>query len=250
VIHAYDETYLVHSTRVLGWMLDSAVNLFEQKAASFWRLFISTGYAERFGLGESGLLAGRTGYELARDVLDAAQVKYRPTPPAEVTDLSPEYWAGWALAHYQWRTALSFAEIDGFAPIDDVIACYSPYHEMDVDRFCEHLDGLYAVAHPESRLKAMREKRGMTQEELSAAANVPVRMIQHYEQRVKDIGKAAFETVFRLAQALRTPAERLIEPRRPLRGRHYFASATGRRSFARRSKASSRVGPSMPLHEM
>ena len=48
--------------------------------------------------------------------------------------------------------------------------------------------------------------------------NVPVRMIQHYEQRVKDLGKAAFETVFRLAQALRTPAERLIEPRRPLKG--------------------------------
>ena len=34
------------------------------------------------------------------------------------------------------------------------------------------------------------------------AANVPIRMLQHYEQRVKVLGKAAFDTVFRLARAL------------------------------------------------
>ena len=163
-------------------------------------------------MGESRLLAGMTGYELACAVLDAAEVEYRPVPPSEVTDLSREYWAGWALAHYQWRTALSFAEIDSFAPIREVIACYSPYHEMDVSRFCEHLDGLYRAAHPESRLKAAREMRGMTQEELSAAANVPIRMLQHYEQRVKVLGKAAFDTVFRLARALHVPPQSIVEP--------------------------------------
>ena len=212
MIRAYDESYLVHSTRVLGWMLDSAVNLFGQEAGSFWHIFISTGYAGRFGKGESRLLAGMTGYELARAVLDAAAVEYKAAPPAEVTDLSPEYWAGWALAHYQWRTALSFVEIDSFAPIGEIISSYSPYHEMDILRFCEHLDARYSAAHPESRLKTMRERRGMTQEELSAAANVPLRMVQHYEQRVKNLGKAAFDTVFRLAQALHVPAPDLLEP--------------------------------------
>jgi DNA-binding XRE family transcriptional regulator len=212
MIRAYDETYLVHSTRVLGWMLDSAVNLFGQKPELFWRFFLSTGYAGRFGKGESRLLAGMTGYELARAVLDAADVKYKALSPAEVTDLSPEYWAGWALAHYQWRTALSFAEIDSFAPIKEIIACYSPYHEMDILRFCEYMNDLYSTAHPESRLKTMRERRGMTQEELSSAANVPLRMIQHYEQRVKNLGKAAFDTVFRLAQALHVQAQDILEP--------------------------------------
>jgi len=212
VIHAYDESYLVHSTRVLGWMLDSAVNLFGKNTEAFWRLFISTGYAERFGKGESRLLAGMTGYELARAVLDDAKVKYKPVPPSEVTDLSREYWAGWALAHYQWQTALSFAEIDAFISIKEVIACYYPYHEMDVPRFCEHLDGLYRAAHPESRLKLARERRGMTQEELSRTANVPIRMLQHYEQRVKSLGKAAFDTVFRLAQALHVPPQSIVEP--------------------------------------
>ena len=212
MIHAYDETYLVHSSRVLGWMLDSAVNLFKQDVAVFWRVFISTGYADRFGKGESRLLAGMTGFELAREVLDVAQVKYNLVEPAEITDLSPEYWAGWALAHYQWQTALSFAEIDSFAPIMEVISCYSPYHEMDVSRFCEHLDALYRDAHPESRLKEARERRGMTQEALSAVSGVPLRMIQHYEQRRKNLGKAAFDTVFQLAQALHISPQRIVEP--------------------------------------
>ena len=212
MIHAYDETYLVHSSRVLGWMLDSAVNLFDQDAAGFWRAFISTGYADRFGKGESRLLAGMTGYELAREVLEVAQVKYNHVEPSETTDLSPEYWAGWALAHYQWQTALSFAEIDAFAPILEVISCYSPYHEMDISRFCDHLDDLYRTAHPESRLKEAREWRGMTQEALSSASGVPLRMIQHYEQRSKNLGKAAFDTVFRLAQALRVSAQSIVEP--------------------------------------
>jgi transcriptional regulator with XRE-family HTH domain len=52
----------------------------------------------------------------------------------------------------------------------------------------------------------------MTQEELSAAANVPLRMLQHYEQMVKSLGKAAFDTVFRLAQALHVPPQSLVEP--------------------------------------
>ena len=212
MIRAYDVTYLVHSARALGWMLDSAVNLFGLKADLFWSHFLATGYSERFGMGESRLLAGMTGYELACAVLDAAEVEYHPVPPSEVTDLSREYWAGWALAHYQWRTALSFAEIESFAPIREVISCYSPYHEMDVSRFCEHLDELYRATHRESRLKAARERRGMTQEELSAAANVPIRMLQHYAQRVKVLGKAAFDTVFRLARALHVPPQSIVEP--------------------------------------
>ena len=54
--------------------------------------------------------------------------------------------------------------------------------------------------------------RGMTQEELAAAANVPIRMLQHYEQRVKSLTKAAFDTVFRLANALHVPPQSIVEP--------------------------------------
>ena len=36
-------------------------------------------------------------------------------------------------------------------------------------------------------------------------------MIQHYEQRRKKLGKAAFDTVFRLAQALHVPPQSIVE---------------------------------------
>ena len=46
----------------------------------------------------------------------------------------------------------------------------------------------------------------------TAAANVPIRMLQHYEQRVKALDKAAFDTVFRLARVLHVPPQNIVEP--------------------------------------
>lgn len=211
MIHAYDQSYIVHSEKVLGWMLDTAVNLFAVDATKFWRLFLSGGYAERFGAGESRLLAGMTGYELAVEVLDAAKVRYRRVPPKEVGGLSPEYWAGWALAQYQWHTALTFAEIDAVVPIVSVIAMYSPFHEMDISRFIEEMNGLVRAARPDTNLRRIRMSAGISQGDLARLSGVPVRMIQHYEQRVKNINRAAYETVAQLAQSLHCRPESLTE---------------------------------------
>ena len=211
MIHAYDESYLVHSERTLGWMLDTAVNLFSVDATVFWRLFLSGGFAERFGSGESRLLAGMTGYELAVEVLDAGKVRYRRKSPQEVNGLSPEYWAGWALAQYQWYTALSFAAIDEIVPIASVIAMYNPFHEMDVRQFFGEMNGLVLAARPDANLKHLRQSAGFSQDDLARLSGVPVRMIQHYEQRVKNINRAASETVAQLAQALRCHPNALLE---------------------------------------
>ena len=54
-----------------------------------------------------------------------------------------------------------------------------------------------------SRLKIMREASGMSQSELARASGVNVRLIQHYEQGVRDINKASVITVLRLADALK-----------------------------------------------
>ena len=51
-------------------------------------------------------------------------------------------------------------------------------------------------------LKRLREQAGLSQRELAEASGVPVRTIQQYEQGQKDIRRAAWETVSRLAAAL------------------------------------------------
>lgn len=62
-----------------------------------------------------------------------------------------------------------------------------------------------------TRLKQAREARGLSQAKLAEASGVNVRMIQYYEQGVKDINAAAALTVYRLAQALDCTVEFLLE---------------------------------------
>ena len=53
-----------------------------------------------------------------------------------------------------------------------------------------------------SRLKFMREDKGISQVELANKSGVNLRMIQHYEQGYKDINNAKVITVLSLAEAL------------------------------------------------
>lgn len=62
-----------------------------------------------------------------------------------------------------------------------------------------------------SNLKTIREQKDLSQGKLAAASGVNVRMIQHYEQRFKDINKAQAITVYKLASALGCRMEDLIE---------------------------------------
>ena len=62
-----------------------------------------------------------------------------------------------------------------------------------------------------TNLKRIRTEAGLSQTKLAEASGVSVRMIQHYEQGVKDINAAAAITVYRLAQALACTVEDLLE---------------------------------------
>ena len=62
-----------------------------------------------------------------------------------------------------------------------------------------------------TNLKRIREANGFSQSKLAETSGVSVRMIQHYEQGVKDINAAGALTVYKLAQALNCTVEDLIE---------------------------------------
>jgi transcriptional regulator with XRE-family HTH domain len=62
-----------------------------------------------------------------------------------------------------------------------------------------------------TNLKKIREAIGLSQTRLAEATGVNVRMIQHYEQGVKDINAAAALTVYKLAQALECTVDDLLE---------------------------------------
>lgn len=62
-----------------------------------------------------------------------------------------------------------------------------------------------------SNLKRIRSAAGISQSELADRSGVNIRMIQHYEQGVKDINAAAAITVYRLALVLYCRVEDLLE---------------------------------------
>ena len=62
-----------------------------------------------------------------------------------------------------------------------------------------------------TNLQYLRNDKRLTQGKLSELSGVNIRMIQHYEQGVKDINKAQAITVYKLAEALGCSMEDLIE---------------------------------------
>ncbi len=62
-----------------------------------------------------------------------------------------------------------------------------------------------------SNLKRIREERNLTQAQLSEKSGVNLRMIQHYEQGVKDINNARGITVLKLANALECDLKDIVE---------------------------------------
>ena len=62
-----------------------------------------------------------------------------------------------------------------------------------------------------SNLKRIREEKNVTQAKLAEASGVSLRMIQYYEQGVKDINKAQGHTLYDMAKALGCSIEDLLE---------------------------------------
>ena len=64
-----------------------------------------------------------------------------------------------------------------------------------------------------SRLKFMREDKGMSQSQLAEKSGVSLRSIQTFEQGFRDINKAQVITVLQLAEALECDVYDIINPR-------------------------------------
>lgn len=211
MIHAYDKSYLAAAQKNLARMLDYLVNDLHYQLEVAWKWFLMSEISARFEQGDCSVLVGLSGVELARAVLEQAGETVSMQKPSCSYDRSPEYWTGWVIAYYQWDTSLRFSEIEQSVPITKVRLLYTPYHEMDVRQFTDRMNELYCAAKPETNLKALRTLAGLSQSELAAQADVPVRTIQQYEQRQKDINKAQAVTLLRLARTLNCKVEDLME---------------------------------------
>ena len=139
---AYKKTYLNGAMRNLAVMMDCGVRKYGYPIEEFYDKFLSCEVARQFAAGKPRYLVGMSGAELADSVVEASGGTIRKENDGTYT-VSPEYWAGWALAYYQWLTRRSFAYMrkKGLG-INEVIAMYYPLHEADLSKFAAAADGI------------------------------------------------------------------------------------------------------------
>ncbi len=209
--HAYNESYLSNAKDRLSQFFDYTINDCEMKSDWIAMLFVNSGYAEQFERGNPAILAGMSGIELAKCVIDKTYANKELPSPTFSNDKSPEYWAGWALAEYQWYTGRRFKDIFEYAPLSKIISMYPLYHEMDISQFIEAMDKFYVEIDCDTKLKRIRESRGLSQSELATLSGVKLRSIQMYEQKGNDIDKAQAQTLYKLSRVLGCYIEDLLE---------------------------------------
>lgn len=210
-IRAYSEEYVMSAQRILGDMMDYAVYTCEIETDPFFEMFLVSGIAEQFENGNPTYVAGMTGCELAREIFMKSGMKPAEVPDEMYLDKSPEYWAGWALAYYQWYTAKSFSKIHSAVSIQEILMLYPTLHEADLIKFVEIMDDRLRHFFVDTNLKRIRKYAGLSQSELAALSKVPLRQIQLFEQRQRDINKTQAITLLQLSKALGCKSEDLME---------------------------------------
>ena len=211
MIHAYDELYLERARSVMAHMLDYAVHGLGYELEDFFKQFLVSEICPKFERGQASVIAGKSGTELVLEIVERDPTEDDQRGEIVLMHRSPEYWLGWSLAYYQWYSNMPFSEIMASVSIKDIRNMYDKYHEMDIRHFAERMDELCHEIRRESRLKAYRNRIGLSQSELAKKTDIPLRTIQQYEQRQKNINKAQAEYLVRLSKSLYCEPEDLLE---------------------------------------
>ncbi len=211
MIRAYRETYLNKVQSALGDAFDYAINTCGIPGEDFIKYFTASSISKRIENGEPAFLAGKSGIEIAIDVVLESTGRQLNNEPLDHFGRSREYWIGWAVCYYQWFSARSFNDIFTVLSFDDLQNMYYTLHEADISKFVDIADERIRKHFKDTNLKRIRTSYGCTQAELAKRSAVSLRSIQMYEQRNKDINKASAETLYRISKVLGCTIEDLLE---------------------------------------
>lgn len=202
MMHAYDKDYLYHAQKNFGHMLDFAVNTCEIDIDEYFQMFFASDVCAQFEDGNPAYIVGKSGCELARLVVMEIKDKEIDEQDVMYLDKSPEYWLGWALAYYVWLRNCKFSYVLQAMPSGEMLGMYDTLHEADITKFVTNVDYIIDSYYEQTALTRMRNNVGISQLELANRSGVNVRVIQSYEQKLRDINKAQLSTVANLAKSL------------------------------------------------
>lgn len=211
MIQAYDKIYLEKTRSLLANMFDYVSNSLDISLEKFYPLFLSSTFCKRIEKCDVSITCGKSGIELARLILEEKKISFEEDAQVHFYERSKEFWCGYYIAYFQWKTSLSFKRLDDIISIKEILMMYDTYHEVDISMFCFDLITKYNERKKETNLKLKRQFLGVSQSELAKRSGVPIRTIQQYEQRIKNINKANGETLVKLSRSLDCCVDDLME---------------------------------------
>ena len=222
---AYNRSYLENVKSNLGAMLDCGINTLEFGPREFYNMFLDSDMSDKINRGDAYSICTLGGVELAEYVVCFAMnnskyihVKKASDPAfnqhlndAIINVNSKEYWAGTVIAEYAWEKNTSFQELDGYISVEEVINLYKDFANADSLVINIRLDEMLGAKKKVAKLKMRREMLGLSQSELAQQSGIPLRTLQQYEQRRKNINNAKAVYLVDLASVLRCEVRDLIE---------------------------------------
>lgn len=132
MIHAYNGIYLDSAQDILGHAFDWVANTCDDDLAAFCARLAKSKISTLFESGYPRYIAGCNGAELVNMVMEDLGLHVYKQPYEFYSDRSPEYWAGWVLAYFQWSKNLTFKSIFQKVPLERILNLYPLGHEQDV----------------------------------------------------------------------------------------------------------------------
>ena len=202
---SYSELYLQDAMMNLGEYAEYAsLAAPELSLDDIFRMFIISGYAERFEKGDPQVISGLSGTELFIRVAEQCGYKKEKwMEPVCSYDVGETYWCGYILAFYQWKKAKSFSCIINKVPVDYVLNTYPALHTASEEKAYVVIDEAFSKNNRAYiRLQEYRKRLGLSQKQLADASGVNIRTLQQYEIGAKDLSKASLDKAISLSRVL------------------------------------------------
>lgn len=210
---AYDESYVWELMETMGAMMEFAVVGCGMPMSEFYDRFLGSSVPREIERGNPTFLAGSSGMELAYIAVRETGGCLPDMKSYVLGAPGPEYWTGWALTYLQWYTGYRFKDLSRYGmDACGIMDMYYPLHEADVSKFVDDAMAIIERNRKESSspLKSLRKSRGITQKELAAMSGVSLRMIQAYEQKDQNFGRAEVASAVALSKTLGCRVEDLL----------------------------------------
>lgn len=174
MLHSYQKMYLSKAQAVLGETFDYAINTCKIPGESFIKQFVVSSASKRMENGEPAYLVGKSGIEIAADIVAETTGKELTEKPTDRFERSIEYWIGWTIAYYQWWSGRKYSTIFRVFAFDELQKMYYTLHEADVSKFADIADERMRKLFPETSLKRIRQfmvvlKRNLQKSRVSAS---------------------------------------------------------------------------------